>query len=284
MIIKPYHRAVIIYVVVAALWIYLSDHLVAASFHDARDIANVQLYKGWVYVLATGAILFVVIKKDFDLIVKSRNMLLQSYEETLRGWIDVLDLRDKETKDHTTRVTRVATELARLAGIKGDALKTFERGAMLHDIGKMGIPDAILTKPGSLTKEEFEIIKQHPGIAYGLLSKNDFLKPCIDIPYCHHEKWDGTGYPRGLKGEEIPFSARLFAIIDVWDALSRDRIYKETWPEEKIFALFRHSSGSHFDPCVVELFFTHYARLVEVSHIDETTCAQRQMSPSTSSA
>lgn len=273
MTIKPYHRAVILYVVVAALWIYFSDQLVAISFDDAKEIANIQLYKGWIYVLATGAILYVVIKNDFDAIEQSRNRLLQSYDETLRGWIDVLDIRDKETKDHTTRVTRVATELARRAGIDGDALKIFERGAMLHDIGKMGISDAILTKPGALTKEEYEIVKQHPGIAYDLLSKNDFLKPCIDIPYCHHEKWDGTGYPRGLKGEQIPFSARLFAIIDVWDALSRRRVYKQAWTDEQIFTLFRHEAGRHFDPLVVDLFFAHYDRLVQVAHMDDTSPA-----------
>ncbi|MBI1891694.1 MAG: HD domain-containing protein [Burkholderiales bacterium] len=266
---KPYQRAVIIYVVVAALWIYLSDTLVAANFSTVQDIQSAQIYKGWLYVLATGAILYVVIKRDFDIIEVSGTRLLKSYEETLRGWIDVLDLRDKETKDHTTRVTKVATELARLAGMDGEDLKKFERGAMLHDIGKMGIPDAILTKPEKLNKEEYEVIKRHPDIAYDLLNHIDFLKNFIDIPYCHHEKWDGSGYPRGLKGDEIPFSARLFAIIDVWDALSRDRIYKKAWSEEEICTLFKNESGRHFDPFVVDLFFTHYARLMEVAQNKE---------------
>jgi HD-GYP domain-containing protein (c-di-GMP phosphodiesterase class II) len=128
------------------------------------------------------------------------------------------------------------------------------RGALLHDIGKMGIPDSILHKPGPLADEEGEIMRQHPVYAYQLLSPITHLRPALDIPYCHHEKWDGTGYPRGLKGEQIPLAARIFAVVDVWDALRSDRPYRAAWPEEKVRAHIREQAGKHFDPQVVEVF------------------------------
>jgi HD-GYP domain-containing protein (c-di-GMP phosphodiesterase class II) len=128
------------------------------------------------------------------------------------------------------------------------------RGALLHDIGKMGISDTILLKPGSLTDEEWETMRQHPEYAYNLLSPISYLRPALDIPYCHHEKWDGTGYPRGLKGEEIPLAARIFAVVDVWDALRSDRPYRKAWSEEKARAYIREQAGKYFDPRVVEVF------------------------------
>ncbi len=128
------------------------------------------------------------------------------------------------------------------------------RGALLHDIGKMGIPDSILLKPGKLTDEEWEIMRRHPTYAYKLLSPIAFLRPSLDIPYCHHEKWDGSGYPRKLAGNEIPLSARIFAVVDVWDALRSNRTYRLGWPEDKVIDYIREQAGSHFDPDVVEAF------------------------------
>jgi HD-GYP domain-containing protein (c-di-GMP phosphodiesterase class II) len=143
-------------------------------------------------------------------------------------------------------------------GLPEEELLHIRRGCLLHDIGKMGVPDHILLKPGELTEEEWIQMKTHPQHAYELLKHIDFLAPALDIPFCHHEKWDGTGYPRGLKGEEIPLTARLFAVVDVWDALCSDRPYRPAWSEEAASAYLRDQSGKHFDPRVVEVFLRRY--------------------------
>lgn len=163
-------------------------------------------------------------------------------------------MKDEETEEHSRRVTEMTVRIARKMGMDKEALAHVYRGALLHDIGKMGIPDSILLKPGKLTNEEWAIMKKHPDYAFRLLSPIDYLRPAIDIPYCHQEKWDGTGYPRGLKGEQIPLPARIFAVVDVWDALSSDRPYRKAWPKEKVMELIREESGKHFDPKVVEVF------------------------------
>lgn len=181
--------------------------------------------------------------------------LLQAYDTTIEGWSHALDLRDKETEGHTLRVTEMTLDLARKAGISEEELVHIRRGALLHDIGKMGVPDNILLKPDKLTNEEWVSMIKHPNFAFELLSPIAFLHPAIDIPYCHHEKWDGTGYPRGLKSEEIPFSARLFAVVDVWDALISDRPYRRAWQKAKVLNHIKSLSGSHFDPQAVDLFF-----------------------------
>ncbi len=180
--------------------------------------------------------------------------LALAYDVTLEGWSRALDLRDEETEGHTRRVTEMALRLARRMGVSDGDLLHIRRGSLLHDIGKMGIPDAILLKPGPLTDEEWEIMRKHPVYAYELLSPIAFLRPALDIPYCHHEKWDGTGYPRGLKGEQIPLAARIFAVVDVWDALRSDRPYRKAWPVEKVRSHIVALSGTHFDEVVVEAF------------------------------
>ncbi|MGA7733350.1 MAG: HD domain-containing phosphohydrolase [Chloroflexia bacterium] len=177
-----------------------------------------------------------------------------AYDTTLEGWSHALDLRDRETEGHTQRVTEMTVRLARTMGIDETALVQIRRGALLHDIGKMGIPDAILLKPGPLTDAEWAVMRLHPVYAYELLSPIAFLHPALDIPYCHHEKWDGTGYPRRLRGEGIPLAARIFAIIDVYDALRSDRPYRAAWPEEKVLHHIRSLAGTHFDPDVVDAF------------------------------
>jgi HD-GYP domain-containing protein (c-di-GMP phosphodiesterase class II) len=145
--------------------------------------------------------------------------------------------------------------MAREYGMSEDDLVYVRRGALLHDMGKLGIPDAILQKPDKLTDEEWKIMRKHPQFAYDMLSRVEYLKAALDIPYCHHEKWDGSGYPRGLKGEEIPVAARIFAVVDVWDALTSDRPYRAAWSKEDTVAYIREQSGKHFDPQIVELFF-----------------------------
>jgi PAS domain S-box-containing protein len=184
----------------------------------------------------------------------SNQELISAYDTTIEGWSRALDLRDKETEGHTQRVTEMMIKLAQDFGWPEEELLHIRRGCLLHDIGKMGVPDHILLKPGELTAEEWDRMKTHPQHAYELLKPIDFLAPALDIPYCHHEKWDGTGYPRGLKGEEIPLAARLFAVVDVWDALRSDRPYRPAWSEEEAATYLREQSGKHFDPRVVEIF------------------------------
>lgn len=190
----------------------------------------------------------------FSKLLQSNAELVLSYDKTLEGWVHALDLRDKETEGHSLRVTELTVRLARRMGLSDDELSHARRGALLHDIGKLGVPDRILLKPGPLEPEEMSLMRMHPVWAFEWLSSIEYLKPALDIPYCHHEKWDGTGYPRGLKGEVIPLSARIFAVIDVWDALRSDRPYRKAWDFEKTRAHIQSLVGTHFDPRVVEYF------------------------------
>ena len=180
--------------------------------------------------------------------------LAEAYDTTLEGWAKALELRDKETEGHSRRVTETTLRVARAMGFSEEELIHIRRGSILHDIGKMGIPDDILRKNGPLTEEEKAIVVRHPNTAYELLKPIAFLTPALDIPYCHHEKWDGSGYPRKLKGEEIPLAARIFAVVDVWDALSSDRPYRTAWSREKVAEYLIGESGKHFDPRVVDVF------------------------------
>ncbi len=191
----------------------------------------------------------------FDGLQRSNAELMLAYDATIEGWSHALDLRDKETEGHTQRVTEMTLKLAHAVGMTDEECMHIRRGSLLHDIGKLGVPDAILHKAGPLTPEEWVIMRQHTQFAYDMLWPITYLRPAIDIPYCHHEKWDGTGYPRGLKGEQIPLSARLFAVVDVWDALRSDRPYRKGWEMERILAHIQSQSGTHFDPQAVEVFF-----------------------------
>ncbi len=180
--------------------------------------------------------------------------LSQAYDSTIEGWSHALDLRDKETEGHAQRVTEMTIRLAQKFGFSEAELIQVRRGSLLHDIGKMGVPDHILLKEGPLTDEEWIIMRQHPVFAHEMLQPIDYLRLALDIPYCHHEKWDGTGYPRGLKGEEIPLAARIFAVVDVWDAVTSDRPYRRGWEREKALAHIQEQKGRHFDPQVVDRF------------------------------
>ncbi|MEW5764150.1 MAG: PAS domain S-box protein [Acidobacteriota bacterium] len=190
----------------------------------------------------------------FEGLQKSNLELSLAYDTTLEGWSKALELRDQETQGHTRRVAEMTLDLARALGIPEADLAHVRRGALLHDIGKMGIPDGILLKPGPLTDSEWEIMKRHVTYAQELLHPIEFLRPALDIPYGHHERWDGGGYPRGLKGEEIPLAARIFAVVDAWDALTSDRPYRKAWKPERVRAYLREESGVRFDPRVVEAF------------------------------
>jgi len=179
--------------------------------------------------------------------------LREAYDSTLEGWATALDLRDKETEGHSRRVMELTVSLAGALGVQAE-LPYFRQGALLHDIGKMAVPDSVLYKTGPLTDEEQQVMRQHPQYAYDMLSRIRYLRPALDIPYCHHERWDGAGYPRGLKGREIPLAARIFSIVDVWDALCTDRHYRKAWPKEQALEYIQEQSGKAFDPEITEVF------------------------------
>ena len=190
----------------------------------------------------------------FDRTQRANLELANAYETTLEGWSHALELRDRETQGHTLRVAETALKLARAVGVGEEDLIHIRRGALLHDIGKMGIPDMILLKPGPLSEEEWAVMRRHTVYAHELLSPIPFLRPALEIPWCHHERWDGSGYPRGLKGEEIPLSARIFSVVDSWDALSYERPYRQAWPAQRVRDYLREKAGSHFEPRLVEAF------------------------------
>ncbi|MEP7137103.1 MAG: PAS domain S-box protein [Chloroflexota bacterium] len=185
---------------------------------------------------------------------RSTMEIIVAYDATIEGWSRAMDLRDKETEGHTQRVTTMTVKLARAMGIRETDILHIQRGGLLHDMGKLGVPDNILFKAGALTDEEWEVMRQHPTFALNMLAPISYLKNAIAIPYCHHEKWNGTGYPRGLKGEQIPLAARIFAVADVWDALTSDRPYRTAWSHEKVLEYIMEQSGRQFDPQVVEAF------------------------------
>jgi HD-GYP domain-containing protein (c-di-GMP phosphodiesterase class II) len=190
---------------------------------------------------------------------KSNFELQQAYDETIAGWSSALDLRDKETEGHSQRVTRITLDLARRMGINGEDLVNVKRGSLLHDIGKMGVPDYILLKPSKLTDDEWKIMRMHPINAYQILSSIKYLTPALEIPYCHHEKWDGSGYPRGLKGKDIPLSARIFCLVDVWDALTSDRPYRAAISHKEALDYIAAESGIHFDPELVQIVLDYFS-------------------------
>jgi putative nucleotidyltransferase with HDIG domain len=185
---------------------------------------------------------------------ESKNQILVSYDSTLEGWSKALEYRNEETKGHTDRVLELMLKAARELGIEESKMDHIRRGALLHDIGKMGIPDMILNKPHALTEEEQRIMQQHPVYACEMLKDIEFLKPALNIPYCHHEHWDGSGYPQGLKGEEIPIEARIFALVDAWDAITTDRPYRSAMTKDEAVNTIRSEIGSHFDPEIAERF------------------------------
>ncbi len=180
--------------------------------------------------------------------------LRESYDLTLQGWARALEYRDGETAGHAQRVINLSVTLARKLGLDKEEIHALQRGAYLHDIGKMAIPDQILLKPGHLDDEEWRVMKQHPVRSREFIAEIPFLQPAIPVAYSHHERWDGSGYPEGLRGEQIPLLARIFTVIDNWDALNSDRPYRKAWPREEVIGYLRENAGSIFDPRVVEAF------------------------------
>jgi PAS domain S-box-containing protein len=201
----------------------------------------------------------------FEELQRSHMELTLAYEATLEGWAQALELRDFETKGHSQRVTELTVKLAQALGVEDKDLAHIYRGALLHDVGKIAVPDHILLKPGALTPEEWVIMRQHPIFAYELLSPIAYLRPALEIPLCHHERWDGSGYPKGLKNGDIPLAARVFAVVDVWDALSNDRPYRRAWPQDKVKAYLRSHAGGQFDPEVVRVFLEKFLSQMETA-------------------
>ena len=190
----------------------------------------------------------------FEDLRRSNEELKVAYDSTIEGWARALDLRDRDTEGHSRRVTEMALAMARDMGLGEAELVHIRRGALLHDMGKLGVPDAILHKPGPLSEEEWVVMRRHPSYAVEILGPIEFLGPALDIPHYHHERWDGTGYPCGLAGERIPLAARIFAAVDIWDALSYDRPYRRAWPQARVREHLRSLSGTHLDPRVVDAF------------------------------
>jgi PAS domain S-box-containing protein len=224
------------------------------EIYQRSPLAPDEAWLEFMETLATQATIAIDNATLFNNLQRSNLELQLAYDTTIEGWSRALDLREHETELHSARVAEMTERLARALGVSEAGLVHIRRGALLHDIGKMGVPDSILLKPGKLTEEEWAVMRRHPQQAYDLLAPITFLRPALDIPYCHHERWDGAGYPRQLKGEAIPLAARLFAVADVFDALTSDRPYRPALSKEEAIQYIREQSGRHFDPQVVEAF------------------------------
>lgn len=224
---------------------------------EVYDRQPIEVDEGWLEHFRSLALQATITLENDEMVQgvqRANHELVQAYEGTLIGWARALELRDKETRGHSERMMDLTMRLGRRLGMDSQELEVIARGVLLHDIGKMGVPDYILHKPGPLTEEEWVIMRQHPQFAYNLLKNIPYLGGALDIAFCHHERWDGTGYPQGLRGEQIPFNARIFSIIDVWDALTHDRPYRPAWPEEEALNYIRSQSAIQFDPRVVKAF------------------------------
>jgi len=228
----------------------------ALELFHREPIAGSGEWETFLHALASQTAIAIDNAQMFQDLQRSNTELRLAYDHTLEGWVHALELRDDETEGHTRRVTEMTLRLARRWGVGEEELPHIRRGALLHDIGKTAIPDSILRKPGPLDDDEWAVMKRHPVYAHEWLKPIRYLKRALDIPYCHHERWDGTGYPRGLAGEAIPLAARLFAVVDVWDALLSDRPYRAAWPEDAVRAHLREQAGSHFDPAIVDAFLS----------------------------
>lgn len=212
-----------------------------------------------ILLLAAAAFIWVVVgnlEKHLERVKESEAELRKTYDLTLGAWAKVLEYRDKETEGHSRRLVELSARLAQALGLSAEEIGHLRRGALLHDIGKLAIPDEILLKPGELNDAERKMMEQHPAYAKQMLSQVNFLQPSVEVAYSHHERWDGLGYPEGLKGEEIPLSARIFAIVDQWDALTSDRPYRKAWTREKVITYLRENAGKIYDPEIVNVFLT----------------------------
>ena len=225
----------------------------------AADLEPDHDWLGFLETLGEQAAIAIDHGQTFRRLQRTNLELRLAYDATIEGWSRAMELRDRETEGHTQRVTELTLQLAKVLGVEEEQLVHIRRGALLHDMGKLGVPDSILHKPGRLTVDEWNLMQKHPQYAYDMLAPIAYLRPALDIPYGHHERWDGRGYPRGLRGEQIPLAARIFAVVDVWDALRSDRPYRESWPAQKVLDHLRVEAGTHLDPYVVQAFISMLA-------------------------
>ena len=252
--------AIIIFSILLSMFlgIYLSGLITRPILRLKQAAAEVSDGNLSISLDAHGADEVAILTQSFNTMVsnlrQSKDSMLDAYDKTIEGWAKALELRDNETMGHSARVAALTLELASALSIDERDMDDLRRGALLHDIGKMGIPDSILLKPGRLTAKEMEMMRNHPVFARELLNQINFLRPAMAIPSFHHEKWDGSGYPNGLVGKEIPIGARIFAVIDVWDALTSDRPYRKAWSKKKALQYIQDNAGVHFDPQVVNAF------------------------------
>ena len=235
-----------------ATWLLLILAGVDRLFEIDHEPIIVSLAAGFVAVVVVSLAIYVFVWRNERRVRHEQAAREAAYDEALAGWAAALDMRDHSTAEHTFRVVTLTTALAAHVGITD--LVPIRRGALLHDIGKMGVPDAILAKDGPLTEDEWTVMRQHPQLAMDLLSGSDFLGAALEIPYCHHERWDGEGYPRRLAGTEIPLSARLFSIVDAYDALTNERPYRSPLTHHQAMTLIHEEAGTHFDPTAVLAF------------------------------
>jgi putative nucleotidyltransferase with HDIG domain len=282
-------RVVFLYLLFSALWIYGTDLLAHFLEKTYGFPQTIETYKGFLFILISAFSLFFVLARElrgreadyhdhlaeieqlFQQLKTKNDELLDAYDRTIFGWSRVLEMRNREVKDHSRRVTDLTLRLARYMGIPEADLVHIRRGALLHDIGKMAIPDAVILKEGELTEEERALIRRHPLFGFEMVSEIEFLRPAMDILLCHHEKWDGTGYPFGLAGEQIPLYARIFAVVDVWDAFtSNDRSYRTADPPEVAAEYLRSQASEHFDPVIIEAFIKMLEESGELEPVKES--------------
>jgi len=242
------------YAVFSFAWILIGDRLANDAAPAQSSRLTIEDLKGSIFVLLSGLLIYVLVSRHEVHRRRSLREQQAAYDETLLGWAAALDLRDHSTAEHTARVTELTTRLAASLGFEGRALELVKRGATLHDIGKMGVPDEILRKNGPLTDEEWVQMRRHPDLAVQFLNGIAYLRESLDIPWCHHERWDGTGYPRGLAGTDIPLAARIFSVIDVYDAVTSERPYRQPLDHASAILLVHDGAGTQFDPDVVAAF------------------------------
>lgn len=257
-------RAAPLFVVAAILALTLVAYLEASGYvHPTIGPIAAGILVPMVVLLVVAAVIVRLIVGTVETNIararESEAEVRRSYDLTLEAWAKILEYRDRETRGHTERVTEMAEELSRRMGLSGQSLVNIRRGANLHDIGKLAIPDSILLKPGKLTDAEWAVIKEHPTLAHDVLSPIQYLRDAMEIPWCHHERWDGTGYPRRLRGSDIPLAARIFAVVDVWDAITSDRPYRPAMQKPAALELIRSLAGAQFDPAVVTAFLSMQA-------------------------